>query len=343
MNIKDISFYKTMRDFLQVYLPRQKCYSPNTVKSYRLALNIYIKYLNSEKNIPMSQLSFDCFNEKNVADFLDWFQNSRKCTASTRNQRLMALRSFAKYAGLQDVANLAVRIELTKVPIQKSSKKVVEFLTESALKALLEAPDTRYRAGIRDRFFMILMYDTAARCQEMLDLKLSDFILDSKNPYVQLLGKGKKMRTVPLMDKTVQHLKLYLDHFHKDNSTRDNYLFYTTSHGAKHQMSPDNVEKFMMKYGKSAALICDEIPKRVHPHQLRHTRSIHLYRGGMPLALLSEFLGHVEIETTRVYAYADTEMKRNAIQKACASESKADESIIWDENDEETLRKLLGL
>jgi site-specific recombinase XerD len=190
---------------------------------------------------------------------------------------------------------------------------------------------------------MILMYDTAARCQEMLDLKLGDFILNSKNPYVHLLGKGRKTRTVPLMDKTVQHLNLYLEQFHKGNTCRDDYLFYTVIHGVKHQMSPDNVEKFIMRYGKCAAQVCDEIPKRVHPHQLRHTRSIHLYRGGMPLALLAEFLGHVEIETTRVYAYADTEMKRKAIQKACLKENKIEEPIIWDKDDEETLRKLLGL
>ena len=342
MNVEDISFYRTMRNFLTDYLPRQKCYSHNTVKSYRLGLNLFIGFLGSEKNITLSKLSFSYFSAENVAEFLDWLQNTRSCSPSTRNQRLMALRSFSKYAGLQDVANLFMRMELTKVPMQKAPKKIIEFLTESALKSLLEVPDTSCRVGFRDRFFMILMYDTAARCQELLDLKLRDFILDGKNPYVYLLGKGKKIRTVPLMDKTVQHLNLYLEQFHKGSTSRDDYLFYTVNHGEKHQMSPDNVEKFMIKYGKCAAQVCCEIPKRVHPHQLRHTRSIHLYRGGMPLALLAEFLGHVEIETTRVYAYADTEMKRKAIRKACINENVI-ETAAWDEADDVTLRKLLGL
>lgn len=343
MNIKDINFYRIMRDFLTIYLPKQKCYSPNTVKSYRLALNLFIGFLGSEKNIPLSKLSFGCFNAENVTDFLDWIQKKRRCSPSTRNQRLMALRSFSKYAGLQDVENLSVRMELSKIPMQKAPKKIVELLTESALKALLEAPNTRRKVGMRDRFFMILMYDTASRCQEMLDIKLGDFVLDGKSPYVQLLGKGRKIRTVPLMDKTVQHLNRYLNQFHQRNTSRDDYLFYTVSHGVKHQMSPDNVEKFMMKYGRCAAQVCDEIPNRVHPHQLRHTRSIHLYRGGMPPALLAEFLGHVRLETTRVYAYADTEMKRNAIQKACSKDNKIEETVIWDQGDEETLRKLMGL
>jgi len=254
MNIKDISFYRTMRDFLTIYLPRQKCYSPNTVKSYRLALNLFIGFLNSEKNIPLSKLSFGCFSAENVVDFLDWFQNNRHCTPSTRNQRLMALRSFSKYAGLQDVANLSVRMELTKIPMQKAPKTIVEFLTESALKALLETPDTKCKSGMRDRFFMILMYDTAARCQELLDVKLGDFVLDSKNPYVHLLGKGRKTRTVPLMDKTVQHLYAYLEQFHHGITCRDDYLFYTISHGVKHQMSPDNVEKFMLNLDSESKL-----------------------------------------------------------------------------------------
>ncbi len=76
---------------------------------------------------------------------------------------------------------------------------------------------------------------------------------------------------------------------------------------------------------------------------MRHSRSIHLYRGGMPLALLSEFLGHASIETTRIYAYADTEMKRKAIEKATSVTTDSDEPPIWDDSDEETLRKLAGL
>jgi len=63
----------------------------------------------------------------------------------------------------------------------------------------------------------------------------------------------------------------------------------------------------------------------------------------MPLALLSEFLGHASIETTRVYAYADTEMKRKAIEKASPVTNGCDELPIWDDSDEETLRKLAGL
>lgn len=123
----------------------------------------------------------------------------------------------------------------------------------------------------------------------------------------------------------------------------DDYLFYTTSHGERHPMSQDTVQLFMKNYGRSAHEICSDIPSQVHPHQLRHTRAIHLYRGGMPLSILSEFLGHALEETTRIYAYADTEMKRKAIKKATPRNISGNETPIWDTFDDEVLRKLAGL
>ena len=107
-------------------------------------------------------------------------------------------------------------------------------------------------------------------------------------------------------------------------------------------MSTDAVNLFMKKYGETARRACPEVPERVHPHQLRHSRAMHLYRAGMPLVLLSEFLGHADVNTTRIYAWADTEMKRQAIQKV--SKATAEDSIepIW-ANDEELIKRLYGL
>ena len=108
-------------------------------------------------------------------------------------------------------------------------------------------------------------------------------------------------------------------------------------------MSRDTVQVFMKNYGRAAREICPDIPERVHPHQLRHTRAMHLYRGGMPLSILSEFLGHASEETTRVYSYADTEMKRKAIEKAIPKAVAFDENPIWETSDDDILRKLAGL
>ena len=108
-------------------------------------------------------------------------------------------------------------------------------------------------------------------------------------------------------------------------------------------MSEDTVAAFVKKYGTYARQTCPSIPERVHTHMLRHTRAMHLYQDGVPLALISQFLGHSQIETTKVYAYADTEMKRKAIQKANSMIPDTVPEPIWKTSDKEMIRKLAGL
>lgn len=343
MKFKDESFFKAIRNFLNVYLPKQKCYSANTVRSYRISLNLLVDYLTDANNVPLYKLSFEDVTMESVSGFLDWLQVERKCSPATRNQRLMAIRSFLNYASALNPAYVFRQIEVSHVPMQKTQGRIVEFLSEGALKALLAQPDQRKSTGIRNCFFMTLMYDCAARCQEMLDLQWRDFELEVPHPYVRLTGKGNKTRTVPLMEKTVDMLYFYAGHFHCSTDLKSNsYVFYTVIHGKHCQMSPDTVASFMKKYGAEAKKTCVDMPDRVHPHQLRHTRAIHLYRSGFPLTLLAEFLGHTHVETTRVYAYADTEMKREAILKADPDNLAVQEPAVW-KGDDEMIKKLYGL
>jgi site-specific recombinase XerD len=161
---------------------------------------------------------------------------------------------------------------------------------------------------------------------------------------VHLTGKGNKKRIVPVMAKTMEHFQNYVTLYHPGDSS-DRYLFYIVRNGIVQQMSDDNVARFMKKYGNAAKEICTEVPDNVHPHLFRHSRSIHLYRAGMPLALLSEWLGHAQLETTMIYAYADTEMKRDAIQKATGNHNplmSSDQTPCW-KGDNEIIRKLYGL
>jgi len=343
MKIKDEAFFAAIRNYLTIYLPKQKCFSPNTIKSYREALNLLLDYLQHERQIPLHKIGFDNLDHQTINGFLDWLRISRNNSDSTRSQRLMVIRSFVKYAGMMDLAQISIQSELKKVPTPKRSGKLVEYLSEDGVEALFAQPDISTKIGIRDRFFMLLMYDTAARCQEMLDLQIKDFQLGSKSPYVFLKGKGAKTRAVPIDEKTVGHLNHYLKIFHPE-PVRDNeaFLFYTTIHGRQSSMSGDNVQRFMKKHGESAKLLCPDIPDRVHPHQLRHTRAVFWYRAGMPMTLLSEILGHADPVTSKIYAYADTEMKREAMQRANAKSNIPVEKPVW-ENNEDMIRRLYGL
>ena len=145
---------------------------------------------------------------------------------------------------------------------------------------------------------MILMYDTGARAQEILDLRLCNIRMDGKNPYVVITGKGAKTRNVPIMEKTCKHLKSYLHRFHIEDNPEE-YLFYIERKGIRSQMSIDNVEKFVARYGKKAQETSTDVPEHLYPHMWRHSRAMHLYRNGMPLPLVAEWLGHAKIDTTR--------------------------------------------
>ena len=118
-----------------------------------------------------------------------------------------------------------------------------------------------------------------------------------------------------ISDDTVKHFSRYQKLYHP-RSDGSQPMFYTVRRGVKTYMSDDNVLRFIKKYGEVAKAENPDIPERVHPHMLRRSRSMHLYQAGMPLAILSEWLGHESPETTLIYAYADTEMKRKAIEQA---------------------------
>ena len=317
--IKDNKLFVIIRDFLIQYLPKQRFCSVNTIESYRTALNLLLDYICKTLDIELSEVTFIHITPDVLTQFLDWLENDRGCSVSTRNQRLACIRAFYKYAGMMDFTLMAYRQELMKIPLKKVPVQlIVKYLDEDSLRILLRQPDSTKPKEFRNLFYMILMYDTGCRNQEILDLRLTDIHTSDKTPYIIVNGNGNKTRIVPLMNKTIQYFEKYKSLFHKD-SEPNSYLFYTIFNNFHKQMSPDNVARFVKKYGEQAFAGNNSMAVKVHPHILRHSRAIHLYRGGMSLPLLSEWLGHANLETTMIYAYADTEMKRQAIQKATTS------------------------
>ena len=337
-------FFRLIRKYLLEYLPKQRCFSENTVTSYRQGLNLFVSYLRDVMQIPTNRITFSDCTRDIVLGYLDWLTAERGCSETSVNQRLMILRSFFKYAGETDCAYTAFGFDVASVPTRKTKGKAVDFLSEQALKALLAQPDVSKHTEHRNRFFMILMYDSAARCGELLSLKLKDLRIDDKTPVIYLHGKGDKTRVVPLLPETIEHFQRYIQTFHGNPPLdKDAFVFYTKSRSTRTQMSADTVALFMRKYGTAAIKKCSDIPKRIHPHILRHTRAMHLYRQGMPIHLLSEFLGHASYETTKIYAYADTEMKKVAIAKAdILREGMPPPVQLW-EDDDDTLLILAGL
>lgn len=160
---------------------------------------------------------------------------------------------------------------------------------------------------------MILTYETGARLQEMLDLTVNCILRDGNKVKIILHGKGDKTRSVPLLGQTVHHLDAYLKEFHKQRNRMD-YLFYTI-HDSKHtKMKQGTVDYFLKKYGGLARQKSKKFPTGLHAHMLRHSIAMAMYKKGIPISYIREFLGHKSIETTTVYSHADEETIAKALE-----------------------------
>lgn len=201
--------------------------------------------------------------------------------------------------------------KILAIPQRRHARPTVGYLSKEDLAEILAQPDLRKRAGRRDAVLLSILYDTGARVQELIDLSAGDVRLDPP-AQVRLMGKGRKMRAVPLMEKTVQLLR---DHIHENQLDRpeqfDRPVF---RNGRDHRLSRSGIRYILQKHVAKAR---SKRPSLNHtsPHTLRHTKGMHLLQSGISLEMIRDFLGHVDVKTTQIYARANLEMKRNALEK----------------------------
>lgn len=342
--IKDPELFKKIKDFLTEYLPVIRAKSPNTIIAYRVTLNLYLLFIRNVYQKQLADIVKEDFNFKNILLYLDWLKAERNNTVSTRNQRLAQIRQFCRYLMAADILSFSEYSKIQEIAKEANPQKdEMEYLTIEQTKLILLQPDIKKKTGLRDKFFISLLYDSGCRNQEILDLKVGDFVEMRDNAELHVIGKGRKYRATPI-SKDVQELFHKYCRIYHPELNKDSFLFYTIRNNTVTQMSADNVARFMNKY-EALAKICEpEIP-HIHPHLFRHTRAMHLYLAGMPLPLVSEWLGHSQLETTLIYARATTDMKREAVEKISDAENTVfnkDEKFKYADN-EDILKKLYGL
>lgn len=314
-------FYQLLRDFLADYLIVRRNFSIKTVRAYKQSLNLLRNYFREEKGISFDKMDFSCFSRNSIYDFLMWLKEFRNSSTQTLNLRLSSIKSFLKYCSEEDIELMPVYLDVSSIHAFKGIKKpCVEYLTQIQLKHLFSLPDITTRLGRRDRFFLIFAYETGARMQELLDLRISSIIRSDASVRIRIHGKGNKIRYVPLLGITVKHLDYYLAEFHKVRLP-ENFLFYTL-HDSKHtQMKPGTVDYFMKKYGKLEHETDSTFPEGLHEHMLRHSIAMAMYKKGIPISYIRDFLGHSSIDTTTVYSYADEETIIKALEAVDHEES----------------------
>ena len=332
-------FFSMTYEFLEIYMRVQLERSPATIESYRDALTVFRHYLRDQKNISLSSFEFVQCTRDLVLDFMEYLAVAGN-KPGTRNQRLAALKSYLWFAADKDISLQSIALSIGRVKAYRNPKKEKPILDEEALRLLFDAPSNT-KIGIRDKTIMILLYDSAARIDEILSLKKQDICLSSNAPSIHVLGKGQKERVIALTEQTCSHLQQYLSIYHPKSGPNTEFLFYTIIKGNIAKMSAANVERFLKKYAQQVRNVYPNIPDCVHPHMFRRTRATGLYRDGVDLAIVSRFLGHAQLETTRVYATPSVEMMRKAIENNSMCSS--DERPIWNIDADEAMARLCGL
>ena len=309
--MKPTDFAKYLTEFLSVYLPSQKNVSKNTIRSYRDTFKLLINYYKEVENIPVERLTLNILSSEGVICFLGWLETNRKCSIATRNQRLAAIHSFFRYVQAEEPAGIFSFQKISSIPIKKTKKPIVEHLTPEAIKLLLEQPDKHTSKGRRDLTLISTLYDTGARVQELIDIRVCDVTLQAP-AVITLTGKGNKDRRVPIMKNTTSLLQNYLLEKKLDKPWKnENSLFTNNQH---HKLTKEGVAYIIAKYVELTRKTSTLVPAKVKPHMLRHSKAMHLLEAGVNLIYIRDFLGHVDLKTTEIYAKASTETKRKAIE-----------------------------
>lgn len=311
----ETDFARHVAGFLSRYLPGQRNLSTNTIASYRDAVKLFLLFCQSECKMKPDEIRIADLSPDLLSAYLGWLEQKRRCSVATRNQRLAAFKSFFHYVAAVDPEHLFACQRIVGLPMKKSARRPMSFFSPEGLHRLLSEPDTGTQKGRRDHALLVLLYDSAARVQEICDLRVRDVRVEQPAT-VTLHGKGRKSRIVPITTKTAFIMETYLEErgWSGKSGALDFPLFMNSR---KTKLTRAGVAHILRKYVRTMALADSrEVPESVSPHCLRHSKAVHLLRSGVPLIYIRDFLGHLSVTTTEVYAKVDAEQKRKALEAA---------------------------
>ena len=297
--------------FFQEHLPQQRGLSQHSIRSYRDAVVLWLQFTAADAKRRIENLDLADFTGDRAERFLAHLENERGNGIATRNARLAALHTFARYLSTRYPERLGEFQGILGIPFKRGAREApVEYLESKDIEALLGRIDRRTTAGQRDYALFAVMCNTGARVQEVLDLRVSDLRLDAPEQ-VRLLGKGNKIRLCPLWPKTAKILRDLIES--QDHGDRDRAGAFVFKNRMGGPLTRFGVRYLLRKYLPD--YLSPARRRRIHPHSLRHTTAIHLLKSGIDFATISQLLGHSGLQTTMRYARADLDLKRQALSQ----------------------------
>jgi integrase/recombinase XerD len=309
--LKTNDFSDYLELFFSKYVFLQRGLSSNTVSSYSDAFLMFFRYCDKIKRIKPHRLTFEVINKQMVVDFCNWLEAEMGNSAATRNQRVTAIHALFRYIQVESPEHMALCRDILSIRMKKTQQTPPKYLSMEAIKKILSLPDTKTKEGIRDLAVIALLYDSAVRVQEMIDLCVGDITFNSQS-VVRVVGKGDKIRSIPILPETANILKLYTKSSHLEEPRQ---TLFTNRSGLK--LSRMGVSYILDKYVSQVKDGSPElIPFVVTPHVLRHSKATHLLTAGVNLIYIRDLLGHSSVTTTEIYATSNPDFLRKAIEKA---------------------------
>lgn len=312
-NSKPTDFAYHLTHFLSIYLPGQKGFSEHTILSYRDTFVIFLRYCNLNCGLNPDKITLAKITKPLVQDFLDWLCEEKGNCVTTRNQRLSAIHSFFRYIQEEAPEQMLKCQQILSVPIKKHQQQAVNYLTFDGVKTVLSMPDLNTRSGRRDLCMLSLLYDTGARVSELRFIEAGHIRLETP-AVIKLFGKNKKVRFVPLMNKTAELLRAYLTEQNLLGIDKAAHPLFWNKRGEK--LTSAGIRYILGKYTDAARQLSPElIPTDVSPHSFRHSKAVHLLQSGINLIYIRDILGHADLKTTEIYAKIDPKSKRDALER----------------------------
>lgn len=311
--MKTADFSILLTRYLTHYLPVQRNLSSNTICSYRDTFKLLLLFCRDVKGYNIVKLKLTMLDKKCIEEFMLWLTDVRGISPSTYNQRLCAICAFFDYVIAEEPGYIEQCVQIQKIPRKVTSSPPAQYLTGDNLKLLLSMPDTSTKRGRRNLLLFTVLYDTAARVSELANIRIRDVRLGAP-AVITLYGKGGKIRSVPLMKQTVELLKNYFAENRIDPYLNSDMPLFWNAHRQK--LTRSGITYILRKYVEMAQKISPEMPSNITPHKLRHTKAMHLVQTNVNPVYIKDFLGHADISTTEIYARADNEVKRTALEQA---------------------------
>ena len=303
-----------IKRFLMEYLPTERNLAINTLKSYRDGLTLLLPFVAERYGKAVERLAVEDLSADRVTAFLGHLEQERGCSVQTRNLRLTAIRSFARYVAVHDAALVEWAGRIRAIPLKKTVRPRITWLAAENMDAMIAGPDRRTVAGRVEHALLLFLYNTGARASEAAGLQVEDLNLPERtgeNARATIHGKGGKIRITPLWTSTAKALAA----LSRDRPPGCESVFWS-----RHR-KPYTRHGIIELVERAAARVPQLKGQKITPHVLRHSCACHLLRSGVDINTIRAWLGHVSLATTNIYAEVDLKAKEEAMKSTCPGDA----------------------